>query len=115
VSRKKSGPNSSSSSSSGGASTDEVPIRLAATFAPSRAWLANSQHGGGVFGRNMQRRPHDSLYVMANHGVLLEYAIDAIPDSSEYIKDGWRKMHLYCKMSLFFSFVQREDLRVEPD
>ena len=26
----------------------------------------------------------DCLYVMANHGVLLEYALDPIPDSSKF-------------------------------
>ena len=30
------------------------------------------------------RRMSDALYVMANHGVLLEYALDPIPDSSKF-------------------------------
>ena len=86
--RKKSG-SLSGSSSSGGAAADEVPIRLATAFAPSRAWLPGQSGGGGgggMFGRlhgQHQRRPHDSLFVMANHGVLLEYTLDAVPDSSE--------------------------------
>ena len=88
VSRKKSV--SGSSSSGGGGAADEVPIRLATAFAPSRAWLPGQSGGGGggggMFGRlhgQHQRRPHDSLFVMANHGVLLEYTLDAVPDSSE--------------------------------
>ena len=95
VSRKKSGSLSASSSSSGGCAADEVPIRLATAFAPSRAWLPGGQTGGGgsgggggMYGRlhgQHQRRPHDSLFVMANHGVLLEYTLDAVPDSSEGI------------------------------
>ena len=89
VSRKKSGSLSASSSSSGGCAADEVPIRLATAFAPSRAWLpgqTGGSGGGGMFGRlhgQHQRRPHDSLFVMANHGVLLEYTLDAVPDSSK--------------------------------
>ena len=96
VGRKKSG-SFSASSSSGSVAADEVPIRLATAFAPSRAWLPGpGQFGGGqggagqggvggMYGRlhgQHGRRPHDSLFVMANHGVLLEYTLDAVPDSS---------------------------------
>ena len=100
VGRKKSGSFSASSSSGGSVAADEVPIRLATAFAPSRAWLpgpgqfggggqggAVGQGGvGGMYGRlhgQHGRRPHDSLFVMANHGVLLEYTLDAVPDSSK--------------------------------
>ena len=98
VGRKKSGSFSASSSSGGSVAADEVPIRLATAFAPSRAWLPGpGQFGGGqggagqggvggMYGRlhgQHGRRPHDSLFVMANHGVLLEYTLDAVPDSSK--------------------------------
>eukprot|EP00094_Tigriopus_californicus_P011925 TCALIF_11520-PA protein Name:"Similar to rudhira Breast carcinoma-amplified sequence 3 homolog (Drosophila melanogaster)" AED:0.12 eAED:0.12 QI:210/0.88/0.7/1/0.77/0.6/10/0/1394 len=58
VTRKKSGGSSQSS--------EEVPIRLACKFAPSRAWLVGAQHN--MFNRRHLQRPHDALYVMANHG-----------------------------------------------
>ena len=61
---------------------EDVPIRLAACFAPSRAWLAGNQHN--MFSRQ-QRRTHDALFIMANHGVLLEYALDVMPDSSKIV------------------------------
>ncbi len=57
------------------------PFRVAVAFAPPRAWLVGSQHhmfGGG----RQQRRPHESLFVMSNHGVLLEYTLDVTPDST---------------------------------
>ena len=83
VTRKKSLSSTlSGSGSSSGA--DEVPIRLAVTFAPSRAWLVGTQHN--MFNRPTRGRAHDALYVMANHGVLLEYSLDAIPESSNYKK-----------------------------
>jgi hypothetical protein len=50
-------------------------------FAPSRAWLVGGSQNS-VFHRQ-PRRMHDSLFVVANHGVLLEYILDPIPDSSE--------------------------------
>ncbi len=74
VSRKKSANSPTS------ASEDVVSVRLAVAFAPSRAWLAGSQHH--VFSSRQQRRAHESLFVMANHGVLLEYSLDVTPDSS---------------------------------
>jgi hypothetical protein len=79
---------SSSSTGGGGASNSEeqVPIRLAACFAPSRAWLTSGgQHN--VYGRlsahHAKKAHHDALYVMANHGVLLEYTLEPVADSSK--------------------------------
>ena len=60
---------------------DDVPIRLACTFAPSRAWLMGTQHN--MFTRTQKNKNIDALYVMANHGVLLEYSLDPIPESSK--------------------------------
>ena len=68
-----------SASTSGGEA--DVPIRLSCTFAPSRAWLVGSQHN--MFNRRQQQRSHDALYVMASHGVLLEYSLDAVPEPSK--------------------------------
>ena len=64
----------------GGAANEDIPIRLAVTFAPNRARLVGQQ--GTLFNRQ-QRRMNDSLFVMANHGVLLEYALDPVPDTSK--------------------------------
>ena len=61
---------------------EDTPIRLAVTFAPSRARIMGSQ-SNYIFNRQ-PRRMSDCLYVMANHGVLLEYALDPIPDSSKF-------------------------------
>eukprot|EP00095_Tigriopus_kingsejongensis_P005566 maker-scaffold12_size759060-snap-gene-2.15 protein:Tk05566 transcript:maker-scaffold12_size759060-snap-gene-2.15-mRNA-1 annotation:"breast carcinoma-amplified sequence 3-like protein" len=61
-------------------SAEDVPIRLACKFGPSRAWLVGAQHN--MFNRRQHQRQHDALYVMANHGVLLEYSLDAIPDTT---------------------------------
>ena len=61
---------------------DDIPIRLAVTFAPSRARVLQGVHA------NFPRRPKasDSLFVMANHGQLLEYSLDPVPDQSEFQK-----------------------------
>ena len=98
---------------------DDIPIRLAVTFAPSRYTSSTSstsshphhhcygpQHHHhhhhhhhlscitftlsrarvlqGVHA-NFPRRPKasDSLFVMANHGQLLEYSLDPVPDQSK--------------------------------
>jgi hypothetical protein len=50
-------------------------------FAPSRARIMGAQNNY-IFNRQ-PRRMSDALYVMANHGVLLEYALDPIPDTSK--------------------------------
>ncbi len=60
---------------------EDIPIRLAVMFAPSRAWLVGGSQNT-VFHRQ-PRRMHDSLFVVANHGVLLEYILDPLPDSSK--------------------------------
>ncbi|XP_071744399.1 LOW QUALITY PROTEIN: BCAS3 microtubule associated cell migration factor [Lepeophtheirus salmonis] len=59
---------------------DDIPIRLACTFAPSRAWLIGTQHT--MFTRQQRNKHMDSLFVMANHGVLLEYTLDPVPEST---------------------------------
>ena len=61
---------------------EDIPIRLAVAFAPNRARLAGAQ--SNIFNRQ-PRRMNDALYVVANHGVLLEYTLDPIPDSSEFL------------------------------
>ena len=57
---------------------DDIPIRLAVTFAPSRARVIQGVHSG--YSRQTKRQATDSLYVMANHGQLLEYTLDPQPD-----------------------------------
>jgi len=58
-------------------SEDLVPIRLAVAFAPSRAAAKQS---GNIFHRQNKAKMLESLFVMANHGVLLEYSCEALPD-----------------------------------
>ena len=58
-------------------SEELVPIRLAVAFAPSRAAAKQS---GNIFHRQSKAKMVESLYVMANHGVLLEYSCEALPD-----------------------------------
>merc|ERR1712108_115249 len=72
---------------------DDIPIRLAVTFAPSRARVLQGVHA------NFPRRPKasDSLFVMANHGQLLEYSLDPVPDLVD-------KVHL--QQDDFFSSVK---------
>ena len=59
---------------------DDIPIRLAVTFAPSRARMLQGAISG--YSRPAKKAP-DSLYVMANHGQLLEYSLDPVPDPSK--------------------------------
>jgi hypothetical protein len=59
---------------------DDVPIRLAVTFAPSRARVMTGVHGA-LYPRP-SKKSTDALYVMANHGQLLEYSLDPIPDQT---------------------------------
>jgi len=56
---------------------DDIPIRLAVTFAPSRARMLQGVISG--YTRPAKKAP-DSLYVMANHGQLLEYSLDPVPE-----------------------------------
>ena len=72
---------SSKGSKDNSINVEDTPIRLAVTFAPSRARIMGAQNNY-IFNRQ-PRRMSDCLYVMANHGVLLEYALDPIPDSSK--------------------------------
>jgi len=58
---------------------DEIPIRLAVTFGTSRARMMQSVHS--AFSKPV-KRPVDSLFVMANHGQLLEYSLDPVPDQT---------------------------------
>jgi len=58
-------------------SEELVPIRLAVAFAPSRAAAKQS---GNIFHRQSKAKMVESLYVMANHGVLLEYSCEALPE-----------------------------------
>lgn len=57
---------------------DDIPIRLAVTFAPPRARVMQAGVHGG-YSRH-SKKPADSLYVMANHGQLLEYSLEPVPD-----------------------------------
>ncbi len=67
-----------------GPNPEDVPIRLAVAFAPSRAWSV----GGGqnnLFNRGKHQKSAkmaEALYVMASHGVLLEYTLDPVPDTT---------------------------------
>ena len=83
---------------------EDTPIRLAVTFAPSRARIMGAQNNY-IFNRQ-PRRMSDCLYVMANHGVLLEYALDPIPDSSKFKKYRVSVKDLY-HFSLSILILQR--------
>ncbi|XP_061503934.1 uncharacterized protein LOC1278696 isoform X4 [Anopheles gambiae] len=66
--------NSSSSSSD-----DSVkPLRVCATFAKARSWLLDLP--GGVLrdipAHRIQRKPVDSLFIMAAHGALIQYDLE---------------------------------------
>lgn len=47
------------------------------TFAPSRA---SSKQTGNIFHRQNKSKIAESLFVMASHGVLLEYTLEPLPD-----------------------------------
>ena len=49
------------------------------TFAPSRA---SSKQTGNIFHRQSKSKMAESLFVMASHGVLLEYTLEPLPDSN---------------------------------
>ena len=55
----------------------ENDFRLAVTFAPSRA---SSKQTGNIFHRQNKSKIAESLFVMASHGVLLEYTLEPLPD-----------------------------------
>ncbi|XP_059487922.1 breast carcinoma-amplified sequence 3 homolog isoform X2 [Neocloeon triangulifer] len=58
-------------------SDDGLPLRVAATFAGPRAWLAGP---GGLLGREREkRRPAEALFVAACHGNLIEYHLEPRP------------------------------------
>lgn len=60
---------------------DENPIRVVAAFAPSRARMhPTSLHT--TQGYRTSKRALDSLFVMANHGQLLEYSLDPTHDQT---------------------------------
>lgn len=70
--------NAAASTSSSKKATEElVPIRLAVAFAASRA---SAKQTGNIFHAKPKGKMADSLFVMANHGVLLEYSLEALPD-----------------------------------
>ena len=52
-------------------------FRLAVNFAPSRA---SSKQTGNIFHRQSKSKMTESLFVMASHGVLLEYTLEPLPD-----------------------------------
>jgi len=60
---------------------DENPIRVVAAFAPSRARTAPGLHSNTVYTRP-GKKAVDSLFVMANHGQLLEYTIEPTNDQT---------------------------------
>ena len=43
------------------------------------------QIAGGISYSRPAKKAPDSLYVMANHGQLLEYSLDPVPDPSNYL------------------------------
>jgi len=78
--RKTSASHQGKKGSSGG--DDENPIRVVAAFAPSRARVVpGGLHANTVFARS-GKRTSDSLFVMANHGQLLEYTLEPIHDQT---------------------------------
>lgn len=59
-------------------SEELIPIRLAVAFAPSRA---SAKQTGNIFHRQNKSKMNESLFVMASHGVLLEYTLEALPET----------------------------------
>ncbi|XP_047110731.1 breast carcinoma-amplified sequence 3 homolog [Schistocerca piceifrons] len=57
-------------------SDDGIPLRVAACFAPPRAWLAASPTGARENPGKANKRAVDSLFVMACHGSLVEYSLE---------------------------------------
>uniref|UniRef100_A0A8W7PCA8 BCAS3 domain-containing protein n=1 Tax=Anopheles coluzzii TaxID=1518534 RepID=A0A8W7PCA8_ANOCL len=79
--------NSSSSSSD-----DSVkPLRVCATFAKARSWLLDLP--GGVLrdipAHRIQRKPVDSLFIMAAHGALIQYDLEPKHASEIEAKAQW--------------------------
>jgi len=58
-------------------SEELIPIRLAVAFASSRA---SAKQVGNIFHRQNKTKMTESLFVMASHGVLLEYTLETLPD-----------------------------------
>lgn len=72
--------------------TEDVPVRLAALFAPSRAWFSGNHQQQNIFNRQNKRSGiQDALFVMANHGVLVEYTLEPIADRSKIRRSLTRK------------------------
>ncbi|XP_046394337.1 BCAS3 microtubule associated cell migration factor-like isoform X2 [Ischnura elegans] len=61
----------------GGGPEESIPLRVTACFAPSRAWVVGSPTVGKD--RSLARKAVDSLFVMACHGSLMEYALEPKP------------------------------------
>jgi breast carcinoma-amplified sequence 3 len=63
------------------------PLRVAACFAKDRSWLLDPP---GLIrdtpAHRMQRRPVDSLFIMAGHGALIQYDLDPRHSSSKITK-----------------------------
>lgn len=66
-------------------STDELqskPLRVAAVFAKARSWLLDPP--GLETPTRLNRRPVDSLFVIAGHGALIQYDLEPRHMSSEF-------------------------------
>ncbi|XP_053681788.1 uncharacterized protein LOC128732540 isoform X2 [Sabethes cyaneus] len=81
-----SGSTSSKSSSTGGrqrnsssSSSDDLvkPLRVCATFAKARSWLLDPPGSArDTPAHRMQRKPMDSLFIIAAHGALIQYDLE---------------------------------------
>ena len=86
-------------------SEDLVPIRLAVAFAPSRAAAKQS---GNIFHRQNKAKMLESLFVMANHGVLLEYSCEALPDvntKDNICESSPIKLQVIFRSARFYSWI----------
>jgi hypothetical protein len=86
---------SNATSTSKKAAEELVPIRLAVNFAHSRATTKQSSN---IFHRQNKSKMSESLFVMASHGVLLEYSLEALPDvtgKDKYFFGKSKKLNLY--------------------
>ena len=68
-------------------SSDDLakPLRVCATFAKARSWLLDPPGTArDTPAHRIQRKPVDSLFIMAAHGALIQYDLDPKHASSKY-------------------------------
>lgn len=60
------------------------PLRVAAVFAKARSWLLDPPGITHETPTRLNRRPVDSLFVIAGHGALIQYDLEPHHAASEY-------------------------------